>query len=231
MSAADRRTLVLDDSLDHRLVPELAARGRPATSVAELDLRGAGDAELLDTLGRALAAWVLVTADDARGARPPRRAARHSTARWRSSRPTTISSRSRREVVHRWAHAMQAQDAGSAAPVRPDAPGRVAPSDARLGSEPERQGPGGPSGLQNRQGVVARRLEGSIPSPLRRAQRPAIGAFSDCRTSWAGHGAFGANGKSRRLAQIDYRADYRAPLRDPAAGIRPRSPWGRPTHV
>jgi len=31
----------------------------------------------------------------------------------------------------------------------------------------ERQGSGGPSGLQNRQGVVARRLEGSIPSPLR----------------------------------------------------------------
>src|SRR5688572_10955378 len=31
----------------------------------------------------------------------------------------------------------------------------------------ERQGSGGPSGLQNRQGVATRRLDGSIPSPLR----------------------------------------------------------------
>ena len=32
----------------------------------------------------------------------------------------------------------------------------------------EWHGPGGPSGLQNRQGGAALRLEGSIPSPLRR---------------------------------------------------------------
>ena len=37
----------------------------------------------------------------------------------------------------------------------------------RLRCAAERHGPGGPSGLQNRQAVVARRLEGSIPSPLR----------------------------------------------------------------
>ena len=40
---------------------------------------------------------------------------------------------------------------------------------AALRSPAERHGPGGPSGLQNRQAVVARRLEGSIPSPLRLA--------------------------------------------------------------
>ena len=37
--------------------------------------------------------------------------------------------------------------------------------DARLVAE--RQGSGGPSGLQNRQGVATPRLDGSIPSPLR----------------------------------------------------------------
>lgn len=37
----------------------------------------------------------------------------------------------------------------------------------RLSSAAGRQGPGGLSGLQNRQGVATRRLEGSIPSPLR----------------------------------------------------------------
>src|SRR3954453_19375812 len=39
-----------------------------------------------------------------------------------------------------------------------------------VASGSERHGSGGPSGLQNRQGVAAPRLEGSIPSPLRRAQ-------------------------------------------------------------
>src|SRR3954451_10042179 len=35
----------------------------------------------------------------------------------------------------------------------------------------ERQGPGGPSGLQNRQAVVAQRSVGSTPAPLRSAGR------------------------------------------------------------
>src|SRR5436190_15419546 len=37
-----------------------------------------------------------------------------------------------------------------------------------LASAPERQGSGGPSGLQNRQAGAALRLDGSIPSPLRK---------------------------------------------------------------
>src|SRR3954447_24738478 len=48
-------------------------------------------------------------------------------------------------------------------------PRRAVPAPSLLGSRTERHGPGGPSGLQNRQAVVARRLEGSIPSPLRSA--------------------------------------------------------------
>ena len=45
--------------------------------------------------------------------------------------------------------------------------GRRAIARGGLASRAEWHGPGGPSGLQNRQAVVARRLEGSIPSPLR----------------------------------------------------------------
>ena len=46
--------------------------------------------------------------------------------------------------------------------------GRVAATGPRgLASRPARHGPGGPSGLQNWQGVAIPRLEGSIPSPRR----------------------------------------------------------------
>jgi hypothetical protein len=54
---------------------------------------------------------------------------------------------------------------GAFAGATPDGPGAEDP--CRLACCAERHGPGGSSGLQNRQAVVARRLEGSIPSPLR----------------------------------------------------------------
>ena len=68
--------------------------------------------------------------------------------------------------------------AGTAARTRSSAPSAASRTSPRWRScagapsrrstlPAERQGPGGPSGLQNRQAVVARRLEGSIPSPLR----------------------------------------------------------------
>src|SRR4051794_31231248 len=44
---------------------------------------------------------------------------------------------------------------------------RLGSQDPGLQSPAERQGSGGPSGLQNRQACAAHRLEGSIPSPLR----------------------------------------------------------------
>ena len=51
-------------------------------------------------------------------------------------------------------------------------PGRT----ARLAFRAERQGPGGPSGFQNRQGVATRRLEGSTP---RRSAQPGFLATSE----------------------------------------------------
>ena len=109
--------LVLDEALDARLAGELSARGREAVSVATLDLRGSGDAALLRGLTGVAPAWVLVTADDAlpatlRSGRGPAPGAvavvdADQTGEW----PLAAW---RREVVHRWAHVMQAQDRGSA---------------------------------------------------------------------------------------------------------------------
>src|SRR5436190_4400701 len=50
---------------------------------------------------------------------------------------------------------------------------------AALASAPERQGSGGPSGLQNRQAGAALRLDGSIPSPLRGRERSELRRVHD----------------------------------------------------
>lgn len=59
-----QRTLVLDENLNPRLATELTRRGRNATRVQELGLRGSADPQLLDKLDGQLDLWVLVTADD-----------------------------------------------------------------------------------------------------------------------------------------------------------------------
>jgi len=116
MAGAPARTLVIDESLDTRLAAELVRRGRRATSVSSLGLRGSSDLDLLRGLDARLGSWVLVTADD----QLP-----EDRARWLSSpngavatiNPEADSAWSleayRREVLHRWAHAMQAQERGT----------------------------------------------------------------------------------------------------------------------
>jgi hypothetical protein len=111
------RIIVIDENLNKRLATELSYRGRNATSVAALGLRGSSDPELLLKLDSQLDDWVLVTADDAlpedhaeqieavgatvAAVDPNRYPAWHLEA-WR------------REIVHRWAHAIHVQQAGTA---------------------------------------------------------------------------------------------------------------------
>src|SRR5437588_8315262 len=59
------------------------------------------------------------------------------------------------------------------------------PARGRLDLSAERQGSGGPSGLQNRQGGAAPRLEGSIPSPLRTGEGASVQELQDRRLDQA----------------------------------------------
>lgn len=90
------RELILDDALPRGLAAELAARGRPARTVADLGLAGAPDAEVL----AAAEHGVLVTTIALRGGG----AVAVVTAR---------SPQSRCDAVHRHAHEMAAQRPGS----------------------------------------------------------------------------------------------------------------------
>lgn len=110
-----QRTLVLDENLNPRLATELTRRGRNATRVQELGLRGSADPQLLDKVDGQLDVWVLVTADTGcltamrtqcivlarRSPRSILREAGWPLEEWR------------REIVHRWAHAIQEQRQGT----------------------------------------------------------------------------------------------------------------------
>jgi len=58
-----RRAVVLDENLPGRLATELKRRGRRATHVSELQLRGAQDPDLLAAIDQRLDDWILITAD------------------------------------------------------------------------------------------------------------------------------------------------------------------------
>ena len=115
-SGLSQCTLVLDENLNPRLATELTRRGRNATRVQELGLRGSADPQLLDKVDGQRDVWVLVTADD----RLPNS---HTEAVHRvCATIATINPEReagwpleewRREVVHRWAHAIQEQKQGT----------------------------------------------------------------------------------------------------------------------
>lgn len=112
------RVLIIDEDLPRRLATELDKRGRSASTVASLGFAGATDPALLTDLTQLgpVLEWVLVTGDDAMpwehsdviastGATiatiDPRRPDRVTQDAWR------------RDIVHRWGHAMQLQEAGA----------------------------------------------------------------------------------------------------------------------
>jgi hypothetical protein len=111
--------LVVDADLPKRLVTELSARGREAVALSELLLHREEDEPMLRSLVSRFGdsvTWVLVTGDDAMpddhdsvlqelgvtlATVDPRRPQGIDEDAWR------------RDVVHRWAHAMGNQAAGS----------------------------------------------------------------------------------------------------------------------
>lgn len=121
------RVLVLDASLNRRIVGELKGRGRPAVSAAELGLARAGDAELLRGLARRLdgQAWVLVTADDFLPAEQAplvaELGATLATVQAEGRARGVDEERFARDTCHRWAHAMAGQPAGTVRRYSPSA--------------------------------------------------------------------------------------------------------------
>ena len=105
--------------MDNRVATELKARGRDAVALSELELHRLKDEPLLRELVVVLgdpAGWVLVTGDDSMpddhagvlgelditlATIDPRRPEHTNEAAWR------------RDVIHRWAHAMHRQTPGS----------------------------------------------------------------------------------------------------------------------
>lgn len=111
------RLLVIDADLGKRLY--LPQRGRRARSAAEMDLsRGVTDPELLRALGEQLddADWVLVTGDDKMPAEhgPVIVELEATIATISTEVPEGLTEfQWRVDVIHRWAHAMQAQPRGT----------------------------------------------------------------------------------------------------------------------
>ena len=108
--------LVIDECLDKRLASELTRRGRMATSVSALGLRGLDDPELLHKLAQRDHPCVIVTADEAMpldwmdaltatgttlAVVDHHRSHTYGVAQWYC------------DVVHRWAHVMPAQPTGT----------------------------------------------------------------------------------------------------------------------
>lgn len=111
--------LVIDEDIDKRVATELKSRGRRAVATSELQLYGMKDEPLLQELVSrfgASSAWVLVTGDDAM---PDDHGdvlteLRVTLATIDLRRPAATKELEwRKDVIHRWAHAMVAQEPGS----------------------------------------------------------------------------------------------------------------------
>jgi predicted nuclease of predicted toxin-antitoxin system len=110
------RQLLIDENLSRRIASELRKRGKNAIAIVGTDLRGAKDPDLLRAIARDYEDAVLVTGDDNMPAThadvlretrvslaiiAPEREGIFTTDEWD------------REIVHRWAHKMEAQEPGS----------------------------------------------------------------------------------------------------------------------
>lgn len=118
MARKGKRLLVLDEHISPVLVAELEARGREAYSVLSLDLPldDRGDAAVLARLAEKFPSWVLVTLDDSMS-----RTWMPELKTYKVTLAVILSSRIRgpkyeeckRDLVHRFAHTFQLQEAGS----------------------------------------------------------------------------------------------------------------------
>jgi hypothetical protein len=110
------RTLIIDEGLDKRIALQLRGRGRSASSLEELDLLGIKDQPLLKTIAADHRGSVLVTNDDNLPAdhRETLKVTRVTVAIVEPQKPSHLKEKEwQYEVIHRWAHQMSEQRAGS----------------------------------------------------------------------------------------------------------------------
>jgi hypothetical protein len=118
MTSTLRRELVLDQNLHSRLATEVRARGRDSVSIYSLGHANLKDPELLERLAGHYKpeSWVLVTADDRmpadHGALIERLGTTVATIDPTHDEEHTVD-QWRRDVVQRWANAIQAQEQGT----------------------------------------------------------------------------------------------------------------------
>ena len=112
-----RRLLVIDEDIDGRIAGEIRKRDRLARSLADLGYAGLKDRLLLERLAAELDEYVLVTGDDAMPGDHAELISRLGTTiatiDGRRDAEYATDSTWRRDVLHRWAHAMQLQLPGS----------------------------------------------------------------------------------------------------------------------
>jgi hypothetical protein len=111
------RLLIVDEQLDVRLASQLEQRGRAAKSASLLGLTGLKDEDLLRAIGRLDESDpVLITGDDKMPSEHGKVIAKLgltiATIDGRR-KPNWPAEAWKKETVHRWAHVMQAQPAGT----------------------------------------------------------------------------------------------------------------------
>jgi hypothetical protein len=110
------RTLIVDECLDKRIALQLKGRGRVASSSEDLGLLGMKDRQLLETITAQWPGSVLVTLDDNLPAdhREMLAATRVTVAIVDPQKPPGLKEKEwQYEVIHRWAHQMASQRAGT----------------------------------------------------------------------------------------------------------------------
>jgi hypothetical protein len=111
------RVMVVDESLHKRLGTDLRNRGRPACGIYELQLKGTLDPDLLPRLHALYDNFVLVTGDDNMPDEHAEAIAAHPGTTIATVRPGNPHDPRQdayeREIVHRWAHVIHEQEAGT----------------------------------------------------------------------------------------------------------------------
>ena len=110
------RVLIIDENLTRRIASELRKRGKNSIAIVSTPLRGAKDPDLLKAIAAQYPGSVLITGDDNMPATHAEvlRETRVTLAIVSPERESDLSTDEwEREIVHRWAHKMEAQAEGS----------------------------------------------------------------------------------------------------------------------